>query len=137
MDARRIPPKTDTTAGQVRDLITRLGDTPTTPVLCSDAGYDPIALTHELTEVHTNIVVADPRRPGLLHRPHPHRHASGGPADTATGSASPTPTPAPPPTPSTPPPMSATAPSRSAPGTACTPNSAAVNTGPTTTSCRS
>ena len=27
MDARRIPPKTDTTAGQVRDLITRLGDT--------------------------------------------------------------------------------------------------------------
>jgi hypothetical protein len=76
MDARRIPPKadaTETTVNQVRDLVTRLGDTPATPVFCFDAGYDPIALTHELTDVHTNIVVADPRRPGLLLRPHAHQ----------------------------------------------------------------
>src|SRR5664280_1934982 len=63
MDARRIPPRadaTDVTVDQVRELVTRLGDTPGTPVFCFDAGYDPIALTHELAQVHTNIVVADP-----------------------------------------------------------------------------
>src|ERR1035437_6521141 len=47
---------------QVRELLTRLGDTPGTPVFCFDAGYDPIAITHELAQVHTNIVVTDPRR---------------------------------------------------------------------------
>jgi hypothetical protein len=75
MDARRIPPKadaTDLTVSQVRDLVTRLGQSATTPVFCFDAGYDAIALTHELADVRANIVVADPRRPGLLHRPHPH-----------------------------------------------------------------
>ena len=76
MDARRIPPRadvTDVTVDQVRELVTRLGDTHGTPVFCFDAGYDPIALTHELAQVHTNIVVADPRRPGVLHGPHPHQ----------------------------------------------------------------
>jgi len=60
MDARRIPPKADTTdvtAGQVRDLVTRLGDTTQTPVFCFDAGYDAMALTHELAHVRANIVV--------------------------------------------------------------------------------
>jgi hypothetical protein len=60
MDAHRIPPRadaTDVTVDQVRELVTRLGDTPGTPLFCFDAGYDPIALTHELARVHTNIVV--------------------------------------------------------------------------------
>jgi len=60
MDARRIPPKadaTDLTVDQVRDLVTRLGETGTTPVFCLDAGYDPIALTHELADVAAGIVV--------------------------------------------------------------------------------
>jgi DDE superfamily endonuclease len=60
MDARRIPPKadaTDLTASQVRDLVTRLGQSATTPVFCFDAGYDAIALTHELADVAANIVV--------------------------------------------------------------------------------
>ena len=60
MDARRIPPKadaTDLTVSQVRDLVTRLGQSATTPVFCFDAGYDPIALTHELADARANIVV--------------------------------------------------------------------------------
>ena len=64
MDARRITPKayaTDLTVSRVRDQVTRLGASATRPVLCFDAGYDRIALTHELTDVAANIVVADPR----------------------------------------------------------------------------
>jgi hypothetical protein len=80
MDARRIRPTqdaTDLTISQVADLVARLGNTAVAPVLCFDAGYDPIALTDGLTDVPANIVVADPRRPGFLHRPHPTgcRHA--------------------------------------------------------------
>jgi hypothetical protein len=50
-------------------------------VFCFDAGYDPIALTHELAEVHTNIVVrirddrvfyADPTPTGAVGRPRRH-----------------------------------------------------------------
>src|SRR5664279_6573900 len=70
MDARRIPPTADTvkvTADQVRELVGRLGDTPVTPVFAFDAGYDPIALTHELADLAAVLVV----RPGLLHRPRP------------------------------------------------------------------
>jgi hypothetical protein len=60
MDARRIPPTANTvqvTADQVRDLVGRLGDTPLTPVFAFDAGYDPIALTHELADVDATLVV--------------------------------------------------------------------------------
>lgn len=60
MDAARIPPKadaTDFTAGQVRDLVARLGNTGQGPVFCFDAGYDAIALTHELADVAAAIVV--------------------------------------------------------------------------------
>ena len=48
MDARRILSRadaTDLTVSQVRDLVTRLGHSTTTPVFCFDAGYDAIALT--------------------------------------------------------------------------------------------
>src|SRR5664280_18491 len=60
MDARRITPTENTvqvTAGQVRDLLARLGTTDTTPVFVFDAGYDPIALTHELADQSATIVV--------------------------------------------------------------------------------
>jgi hypothetical protein len=86
MDARRIPPTadaTDVTVSQVRDLVTRLGQTATTPVFCFDAGYDAIALTHELADVRADIVVrirddrvfyTDPTPPagGTVGRPRRH-----------------------------------------------------------------
>jgi hypothetical protein len=60
MDAVRIPPASDAvavTAGQVRDLVGRLGRTAQAPVFAFDAGYDPIALTHELADVRACLVV--------------------------------------------------------------------------------
>jgi hypothetical protein len=86
MDAARIPPKadaTDFTAGQVRDLVARLGDTGQGPVFCFDAGYDPIALTYELADVAAAIVVRirddrvfypdpDPPAAGAVGRPRRH-----------------------------------------------------------------
>jgi hypothetical protein len=60
MDASRIPPNADTvevTAAQVRDLVARLGPTQTTPTFVFDAGYDPVALTHELADTAANLVV--------------------------------------------------------------------------------
>jgi DDE superfamily endonuclease len=88
MDARRIPPTADTlqaTTAQVRDLVGRLGDTPTSPVFAFDAGYDPIALSHELTGVPAVIVVRIrddrvfytdpiPPPPGTRGRPRRHGH---------------------------------------------------------------
>ena len=91
MDARRIPPQADATTftvGQVRDLVTRLGETATTPVFCFDAGYDAIALTHELADVRANIVVRirddrvfytdpTPTTAGARGRPRRHGHRRG------------------------------------------------------------
>jgi len=91
MDARRIPPKadaTDLTVSQVRDLVTRLGQSATTPVFCFDAGYDAIALTHELADVRANIVVRirddrvfytdpTPTTAGAIGRPRRHGHRRG------------------------------------------------------------
>jgi hypothetical protein len=60
MDARRIPPTSSTvtvTTDQVRDLVHRLGPTPTTPVFVFDAGYDAIALTHDLADLAAVLVV--------------------------------------------------------------------------------
>ncbi|MGB7979300.1 MAG: transposase [Candidatus Nanopelagicales bacterium] len=76
----------DTTAAQIRDLAHRLGESQTTvpaPTFCLDAGYDPIALTHELADVRANLVVRirddrvfytdpDPAEPGTLGRPRRH-----------------------------------------------------------------
>ncbi|MDN5763833.1 MAG: transposase [Microlunatus sp.] len=60
MDARRIAPTENTTqatATQIRDLLARLDEHEPEPMFVFDAGYDPIALTHELAEVPAAIVV--------------------------------------------------------------------------------
>jgi hypothetical protein len=86
VDARRTPPSGDgvvVTTDQVRDLVGRLGETEQTPVFAFDAGYDPIALTHELTDIAAVIVVRirddrvfytdpDPVEPGTVGRPRRH-----------------------------------------------------------------
>ena len=134
------PPRADAvdvTATQVRDLVGRLGDTESPPLFCFDAGYDAIALTDTLSDVAADIVVRIRDDRVITSTPTPrHRRParSGGPDATATGSGSPIPTPGPPPTSSRPLPTSATAPSRSRPGTGCTHDSAAGDTGPSTTS---
>ncbi len=86
MDARRIAPTENTvavTTGQVRDLLARLGTTATTPMFVFDAGYDPIALTHELADVAATVVVriredrvfhTDPTPPAPGTRGRPRRH---------------------------------------------------------------
>jgi len=86
VDAVRIRPQQDkvaATATQVRDLLGRLGATDQTPVFVFDAGYDPIALTHELADVRANLVVRirddrvfytdpTPAQPGRIGRPRRH-----------------------------------------------------------------
>ncbi|MCA1681851.1 MAG: transposase [Actinobacteria bacterium] len=64
LDARRIPPTadtTDTTVAQVRDLVARLAAADDragpVPMFVFDAGYDPIALTHALTDLRASVVV--------------------------------------------------------------------------------
>ena len=89
MDARRIAPTQDAvtvTATQVADLVASLGqDTEHEPVFVFDAGYDPIALTHELAGVPATIVVRirdnrvfhtdpTPPAPGTRGRPRRHGH---------------------------------------------------------------
>lgn len=86
MDARRIAPTENTvavTTTQVRDLAGRLGPTATTPMFVFDAGYDPIALTHELADAAVNLVVriredrvfhTDPTPPAPGTRGRPRRH---------------------------------------------------------------
>jgi hypothetical protein len=141
MDARRIRPThdgTDLTICQVADLVARPGNTAVAPVFCLDAGYDPIALTDGLADVPANIVVADPRRPGLRHRPHPTgcRHAPP-PRRHGQRCGAPSPIPGPPPTRRRRPPTAATAPCTPSHGTDCTRDSVAVDTGPTTSGHRS
>lgn len=85
MDAGRITPGDNTvsaTVTQVRDLVARLAATGQTtdrrPVFVFDAGYDPIALSHELAEVPAVLVVrirddrvfyTTPETPSFLARP--------------------------------------------------------------------
>jgi DDE superfamily endonuclease len=60
MDAARIPPGADAVAAtstQVRELTGRLGPAAQAPVFVFDAGYDPIALTHELADVRACLAV--------------------------------------------------------------------------------
>jgi hypothetical protein len=60
MDIRRIAPTQDTvaaTTGQVRDLLDRLGQTTMVPLFVFDAGYDPIALSHELASDRAQVLV--------------------------------------------------------------------------------
>ena len=101
MDARRIPVGSDTTTvtvAQVSDLTRRLhhgliqdrqpGSDHTAagvPMFVFDAGYDPIALTHDLGDVAATIVVRirddrvfytdpAPTEPGTIGRPRRHGH---------------------------------------------------------------
>src|SRR5260221_14695096 len=55
MDARRLHPRQDSveaTVVQIRDLVKRLGERASVPLFVFDAGYDPIALSHELADDH-------------------------------------------------------------------------------------
>lgn len=91
MDARRIPVNSDTnqlTVAQVADLTDRLHRNDpdgAVPLFVFDAGYDPAALTHELTDVGAGIVVRirddrvfypDPAPPSPGTRGRPRRHGS-------------------------------------------------------------
>ena len=88
MDARRIPPTADTARSPPpRSATWSAGSAtrPPPPVFAFDAGYDPIALTHELTELAAVIVVRirddrvfytdpTPPAPGTRGRPRRHGH---------------------------------------------------------------
>lgn len=86
MDVRRIRPHEDAvtlTLAQVSELVARLGQTKSPPLFVFDAGYDAIALTHELAGVRANLVVRirddrvfytdpNPPEPGAIGRPRRH-----------------------------------------------------------------
>jgi hypothetical protein len=91
VDAARIRPGADAvvaTATQIGELVGRLGHTEQTPIFALDAGYDPIALTHELADVRAGVVVrirddrvfyTDPDMPppGTVGRPRRHGERRG------------------------------------------------------------
>ena len=59
LDVTRIPPTADTTnatTAQVRRLVGLLPDTAEVPMFVFDAGYDPIAIGHELAATRTQIL---------------------------------------------------------------------------------
>jgi hypothetical protein len=86
LDVRRLSPGEDLgaiTAAQIRALLERLGATVPVPLFVFDAGYDPIALTVDLTDVAVAVLVrirsdrvfyTDPaaRAPGQMGRPRRH-----------------------------------------------------------------
>jgi len=86
VDARRIPPTADTTdatVDQVRALVGRLPETGPVPTFVFDAGYDPIALGHDLAGQRAQALVRispkrvfhpdpPPRPPGARGRPPRH-----------------------------------------------------------------
>lgn len=86
IDARRIPVSantTDATVAQVTDVVELLGDDGDVPMFVFDAGYDPIALTHELADTRAQLLVRirddrvfytdpPPRQDSTLGRPRRH-----------------------------------------------------------------
>jgi DDE superfamily endonuclease len=88
VDCRRIQPLDDqvtATAGQVRDLLSRLGPTAVVPLFAFDGGYDPIALADELCRENAQILVrikgdrvfyADPPARAAGGRGRPRRHGA-------------------------------------------------------------
>ena len=59
LDVARIPPTvnmTDATVEQVRCLVERLGDPSDVPMFVFDAGYDPIAVGHELADERCEVL---------------------------------------------------------------------------------
>lgn len=103
LDARRIPPASDTVAAtiaQLSELVARLPDSGAVPLFVLDAGYDPIALGHGLAATRAAILVrirsdrffyADPETPprATVGRPrrHGHRFACADPATWPTPDA--------------------------------------------------
>ncbi|MEZ5085680.1 MAG: transposase [Tessaracoccus sp.] len=134
---RRIGPAADkviATATQVREFLTRLHDPQrlvhTMPLFVFDAGYDLIALTHELAGQAATLVVrirddrvfyarAAPAEPGTVGRPrrHGNRFSCADPSTWPSPTTSRSPT------------MIATEPCRSMPGITYTPDSGAVAAG--------
>ena len=58
-DVTRIPPTADTTnatVDQIRDLVGLLDDDGDVPMFVLDAGYDPIAISHELAATRTQVL---------------------------------------------------------------------------------
>jgi len=85
LDAMRIPPTADTTTAtidQVRRLVGLLGETDPVPMFVFDAGYDPIAVGHGLSDTAAQVLVRircdrifhpDPdQAPGAVGRPRRH-----------------------------------------------------------------
>jgi hypothetical protein len=60
VDVKRISPRDDTaqtTAEQVKALVTRVGDNGTVPLFVFDAGYDPIGLSVDLAGTRAQVLV--------------------------------------------------------------------------------
>jgi hypothetical protein len=77
-DVTRIPPTADTTnatVDQIRDLVGLLDDDGDVPMFVLDAGYDPIAISHELaaTRAHVLCRIRDDRVFHSQPPPHPNR----------------------------------------------------------------
>ena len=85
VDARRIPVHantTDATVAQVSDVVSLLDDDGDVPMFVFDAGYDPIALGHDLADTRAQVLVrirddrvfwTDPEDPdGTVGRPRRH-----------------------------------------------------------------
>ena len=141
LDVRRIPPAEDATTAtvdQIRRLVGLLPGDGEVPLFVFDAGYDPIAIGHDLADVPWRGALSHPRRPRLLRRsaPSPQPTArdrrtpaaprqavqvlrSDRPGRSRRAASSP--------------PIPATGRSRSPPGTGCTPGSSAAGAGRTTT----
>ena len=59
LDVRRIPPSANTTTAtieQVRHLVELLDDVDEVPLFVFDAGYDPIAIGHDLTDARCEVL---------------------------------------------------------------------------------
>jgi hypothetical protein len=127
LDAQRIPPSanpTIATIDQVRQLLARLPADREAPMFVFDAGYDPIALGHDLAGQRARSWSGSARNGCSTPTRLPARPAPAA-AHPGTGHASPCPTRQPAGqhlTPNTAPRTSATATCTSKPGADCTPN---------------
>src|SRR5690606_1736176 len=77
------PPQTDTTAAtvdQVHQVVEMLGDVDEVPLFVFDAGYDPIALGHDLRDVRCEVLcrIRDDRVFYADPPPRPNRPAGSG-----------------------------------------------------------
>ena len=82
-DITRIPPadtQTGATVTQIRQLVMALPDSQVAPMFVFDAGYDPIAIGHDLAEINTQILcrIRDDRVFHASPAPHPNRPPSTG-----------------------------------------------------------